>query len=154
MTEQERQDRTVAFAIFRVTLGFNIFLHGFVRIWAGVDSFVATMAPGFRDTLLPEVLVIASLWVIPWLEALIGAALILGFQTRLSLIAGSLLMTLLVTGTALKSDWSALGIQMVYVLCYYLLTCRARFDGWGIDALTRGQTATQDSHSKKEGHHE
>lgn len=143
MTDQERQDRTIAFAIFRLTLGINIFLHGFVRIWAGVDSFVAAMAPGFQDTLLPSGLINVSLWLIPWLEAVIGAALILGFQTRISLVAGSLLMTLLVTGTALKSDWSALGIQMVYVLCYYLLTCHARFDGWGIDAMTGSQTAVQ-----------
>ena len=141
MSEQERRDRGAAFALFRVTLGINIFLHGFVRIWAGVGKFVAAMAPGFDDSMLPNVLVVASLWLIPWLEAGIGAALILGFQTRTSLLSGGLLMTLLVAGTAFKSDWSTLGIQMLYVLCYYHLICHARFDDWGIDAMTRSRTA-------------
>lgn len=127
------RDLQAAFLFFRVTMGINIFLHGFTRIITGVDKFADTVAASFTSTPMPHSLTWAFLVVLPFLEAIIGAAQILGFCTRWAILAGAWLMTLLVLGTALRSDWASLGLQMTYVLCYFVLICTLRYDNFGFD---------------------
>lgn len=131
---QEQRDRQTAFAFFRLTMGINIFLHGLTRIISGVGGFADQMSEGFKSGPMPLPLIRGFLIVLPFVETLIGLLLILGLKTRLALLAGGLLMTLLVFGTALRSDWNALAIQMTYVLCYYFLISHASRDAYGIDA--------------------
>lgn len=133
----EIRDRQRAYAIFRLTLGVNMFLHGFVRLRAGIAAFAEGLVPTFADTPLPPAAVRAFAHGLPFAEAAIGALLILGLRTRDALAAGGLLMTVLVFGTALRSDWPALGIQMVYAIAYYLLLSHANQDAYGLDALLK-----------------
>ena len=39
-----------------------------------------------------------------------------------------LLMAALILGTALIEDWNTLGIQMIYVVVYYLLLTNLRYE--------------------------
>jgi thiosulfate dehydrogenase [quinone] large subunit len=141
-TTAEQRNQQTAYAIFRLTMGINIFLHGATRILSGVGKFADAMSAGFKDSPLPSGLTWAFLAALPFMEALVGLLLILGLWTRPAVIAGSLLMTTLVFGTALRSDWAGLGLQMVYVLSYYFLISHATRDAYGLDAWRARRRAT------------
>jgi thiosulfate dehydrogenase (quinone) large subunit len=129
-------DRKLAYAIFRITLGINILVHGAGRILGpGAEGFAAQTAAEFAKTPLPPVLVHAFLVVVPFAEAVLGLFTTLGLFTRWALALGGLLMTALVFGTAMRSDWNLVGVQMIYVVTYYLLLANRNENHFSLDAL-------------------
>jgi len=76
-------------------------------------------------------------FVLPFAETLVGLLLTLGLWTRLALVSGGLLIIALVFGTALRTDWDTLGIQMTYAAIYYLLLVSRTYDRFSIDHLRR-----------------
>jgi len=76
-------------------------------------------------------------FVLPFAETLVGLLLTLGLWTRLALVSGGLLIIALVFGTALRTDWDMLGIQMIYAAIYYLLLVSRTYDRFSIDHLRR-----------------
>ena len=135
--EPRNGDITRAYVLLRVTLGLNIFLHGVVRWTKGLHSFAESLVPLFAKTPLPPWSVFDFGYVIPILEALVGAAVLFGLQTRRALQAGSILMLVLMFGSSLREDWSTVGIQLTYSVIYCVLIAGVRFDGFGIDRLKR-----------------
>lgn len=132
----EMKDGQSAYAIFRLAMGVNIFIHGVVRIGgSGVHDFASKTAQSFLPTFLPGWSVFAFLIVLPFAEATLGALMALGLFTKWSLIAGNLLMVLLILGTALRSDWTTLGVQMIYSIAYYLLLSHINRNRLSLDAL-------------------
>jgi thiosulfate dehydrogenase [quinone] large subunit len=124
----------VAYGLLRLTLGVNMLLHGLVRILGGVDVFAAEMTRTFADTVLPAAMVYTFGTVLPYIEFAIGVLLVLGAFTRAALVAGGALMIALVFGTALRSDWEAVGGQMLYALIYALLLALVRANTFSVDA--------------------
>src|SRR6516162_4951106 len=94
-------------------------MHGLVRLPI-MAPFAADLAKGFEGTILPGWFVYAFGLVLPSLEALIGILLIVGLLTKCALFAGSLLMSILIFGTCLRSDWATVGVQMIYVMACFL----------------------------------
>ena len=135
--EPRNWDLTHAYVLLRVTLGLNICLHGVVRWTKGLHSFAESLVPLFAKTPLPPWSVFDFGYVIPILEALVGAAVLVGLQTRRALQAGSILMLVLMFGSSLREDWSTVGIQLTYSVVYCILIAGVRFDGFGIDRLKR-----------------
>ena len=133
--EPRNWDITRAYVLLRVTLGLNIFLHGVVRWTKGLHSFAESLVPLFAKTPLPPWSVFDFGYVIPILEAIVGAAVLFGLQTRRALQAGSILMLVLMFGSSLREDWSTVGIQLTYSVVYCILIAGVRFDGFGIDRL-------------------
>jgi len=76
-------------------------------------------------------------YVLPILEALVGAAVLFGLQTRRALQAGSILMMVLMFGSSLREDWSTVGIQLTYSVVYCILIAGVSFDAFGIDHRKR-----------------
>ena len=114
--------RWLAYAVFRLTLGINILIHGVDRVvGAGARGFAAKTSSEFAGTALPHVLVYGFLIFLPFAEVVLGAFMIFGLLTRWTLTLGGLLIAVLVFGTALRSDWSTAGVQMVYAITYYFL---------------------------------
>jgi uncharacterized membrane protein YphA (DoxX/SURF4 family) len=95
-----QKDVSRAYALLRLTLGLNIFLHGVVRCVAGLGSFAQSLVPMFQKTPLPSWSVYGFGLVLPILEAVVGAAVAAGYRTRTALVAGAALMLVLVFGTA------------------------------------------------------
>jgi thiosulfate dehydrogenase [quinone] large subunit len=118
----------IAYALFRITLGLDMFLHGVMRL-PTLGAWVDTTAKLFENTILPMPLVRGFLYFLPFPEGLIGALLILGFFTRTALIAGSLTIIILVFGTGTRQDWTTVGLQMIYALYYFLMLARLD-DNW------------------------
>jgi thiosulfate dehydrogenase [quinone] large subunit len=130
--ELRNRDITRAYVLLRVTLGLNICLHGVVRWSKGLHSFAESLVPLFAKTPLPPWSVIDFGYVLPILEALVGAAVLFGLQTRRSLQAGSFLMLLLMFGSSLREDWPTVGIQLTYAVVYCILIAGVSFDTFGI----------------------
>ena len=130
-----RQDVTRAYAFLRVALGLNICLHGVVRWFGGLRGFAESLLPMFQKTPLPSWSVFGFGYLLPILEAIVGASLLFGFQTRRALILGAALMLVLTFGSTLRQDWSTVGIQLTYSLVYCVLLAGARFDDYGLDRI-------------------
>lgn len=135
----ERLDGQLAYLVFRLTLGINILVHGAVRIFGpGAEAFATSTAAEFTKTALPAGLVHLFLVVLPFAELVLGALLALGLFTRWALTIGSLMITALVFGTAMRSDWNTVGIQMIYAIAYYFLLVNRAANRFSLDALWRG----------------
>jgi thiosulfate dehydrogenase [quinone] large subunit len=94
----------------------------------------------FQKSPLPVWSVYAFGYMLPVVEAIIGACVLLGFQTRRPLIAGSVLMLILTFGSTLRQDWPTVGIQPTYSVVYSLLLAAVPFNSFCVDQLT-GQKA-------------
>jgi thiosulfate dehydrogenase (quinone) large subunit len=128
-------EEALGYGILRLTLGVNIFLHGATRLSSGVGGFVSTTVEQFSRTPLPEASVRLFATALPFLEAAVGFAILIGLWTRWALAGGALLMAALVFGTALRSDWATLGIQMVYAVVYFLLLMFRAHDRLSLDRI-------------------
>ena len=129
-------DRQLAYLVFRLTLGINILVHGAGRIFGpGPEAFATTTAAEFSKTALPAGLVHVFLFVLPFVEAALGVLTTLGLLTRWTLALGGLMITVLVFGTAMRSDWNTVGVQMIYAITYYLLLANLPQNRFSLDAL-------------------
>jgi thiosulfate dehydrogenase [quinone] large subunit len=113
-------NRSLAQALLRWTLGFNLLGHGLNRI-GHPRQFAEGMANDFAHTFLPRPLVLAFGFVLPFLEPLIGTFLVTGFLARWALSVGALSILALSFGTALLGRWDVLTQQLVYAVVYFLL---------------------------------
>jgi len=135
-TDSTTLDRQLAYAVFRLTLGINILVHGAGRIFGpGAEAFATTTAAEFSKTALPAGLVHAFLFVLPFAELVLGALTTLGLFTRWALTLGGLMIATLVFGTAMRSDWNTVGVQMIYAITYYFLLVHRSSDRFSLDKL-------------------
>ena len=130
------KDQCLAYGIFRLALGINIFIHGAVRIFGpGAHEFASSTAKRFLSTPLPLWAVYGFLFVLPFVETVLGVLVAIGLFTRWSLVAGGLLIAALILGTALQSDWPTVGVQMIYSISYFALLYRLDQNAMSLDAL-------------------
>jgi thiosulfate dehydrogenase (quinone) large subunit len=126
-------DQALAYVLLRLTLGVTMVVHGANRIVHGVEQFAAGLDRDFAGTILPAVLVHLFAWILPFIEAGIGALLILGLLTRAALVAGALLMTVLVFGMTLREQFMIVGIQLIYAVIYFVLIYNLRHNSVSLD---------------------
>lgn len=127
------QSLFIAYTILRVSLGLNIFLHGWVRWKAGRSAFAETLVKDFHQTVINTRTVKTFGSLLPIAETLVGICLVLGLFTEITIITGSVLMLLLITGKSIKSDWQTVSLQMIYVLLYVLLEAGLAFNTLSAD---------------------
>jgi thiosulfate dehydrogenase (quinone) large subunit len=127
-----RSDASVAYAILRLTLGVNIGLRGIVRIAHGPAAFAQGIVKQMEPTILPATLVYAFAATLIWVEATVGILLILGLQTRLALIVGGLMMTLLTFGTMQIENFQNAWLQLTYALVLFVMLA---FRSWNLISL-------------------
>ena len=140
-TNSTTLDRQIAYAVFRLTLGINILVHGAGRIFGpGAEAFASTTAVEFSKTALPAGMVYAFLVVVPFAELVLGVLTTLGLLTRWALTLGGLLIAALVFGTAMRSDWNTVGVQMIYAITYYFLLIHRSSNRFSLDALLAKRT--------------
>src|SRR5260370_40705710 len=70
-----------------------------------------------------------------FVETIVGLLILLGLWTRWSLLLGALTMAALVFGTALRSDWNTLAIQMLYASIYAALIATREYNTYSLDVL-------------------
>ena len=127
----------LAYALFRITAGVNILGHGLVRLIyfgpAGLDPWVAEQAALFEGHLLPMWLVNAFLYVLPYIEVVLGALTALGLFTLQALVACTVMMFVLVFGNLARQAWATVGNNMHYVLYFCLLIAAIRYNCVALD---------------------
>lgn len=89
----------------------------------------------FQKTPLPAWSVYGFGLTLLTMEALIGAAVAIGFRTRVALFAWTVLMLALMFGTTLRQCWATAAIQLNYFFIYCLLLAGMRLDHYGADGL-------------------
>ena len=124
-------EQHVAYVMLRVIAGMDFFGHGFARIFTGthLSGFAHWMVGDMAKAPLPPHLVLATGFVVPWVELLVGLMLLFGIGVRFALVTAMLLMLLLMFGITLKQDWTVAGQQLLYGLVLgVLLFGRERLD--------------------------
>ncbi|MGC2528751.1 MAG: DoxX family membrane protein [Candidatus Acidiferrum sp.] len=134
MDSQAPFDRKLAYLVLRLTLGLSILMHGLVRL-PHLTAFADATVKLFVATPLPAILVRLFALTLVFLETAVGLLLVLGLWTRTALLLGALLMAFLIFGTALRSDWSTLAIQLFYAFLYATLLATREYNSYSIDAL-------------------
>ena len=120
-----------AYVLFRLLFGLDVFGHGFARIFTGshLTGFAQGMVKNMASTPLPASLTLATGYVVPCVELLIGSLLLLGLFTRFALTIAFLLMFVLMFGITLKQDWNIAMQQLMYgLVLFVLLFARERYD--------------------------
>ena len=130
-----RSDASIAYAILRLTLGVNIGLRGIVRIAHGSAAFAQGIVKQMEPTILPPAAVYAFAVTLVWVESAVGLLLILGFQTRLALIVGGLMMTLLTFGTMQIENFQNAWLQLMYALVFFVVLVCRKWNLISLDAL-------------------
>jgi thiosulfate dehydrogenase [quinone] large subunit len=106
--------------VIRLGLGINMLMHGLVRL-PKLNTFVAKTSAGFTATILPELLIKAFLYVLPFAEFSSGLLILLGGRfSKIGYTLGGLIISALLFGTTLKEDWAGAGNQLIYVIAFYL----------------------------------
>ena len=123
----------IAYALFRITLGVNMFFHGFMRIISDTSAWVEGQVVTFSDSFLPEVSVRVFLHVLPYYELVLGTLLTLGLFTWWSSIAGALMMLALLFGNTTRQDWGTAGNNMHYTLYFCILIAANAYDSFALD---------------------
>jgi uncharacterized membrane protein YphA (DoxX/SURF4 family) len=127
-------DVQLGYSAFRITLGMNIFFHGAMRLITGLDAWVTMQAAVFtKQPILPMWSVYAFLYVLPFIEVVLGALTFVGLYTRWVLIGGSVMMLILVFGNDTRQDWGTVGNNMHYVLYYALLIAGLKYNAFALD---------------------
>ncbi len=134
-TAVSRWDVIAGYTVLRIALGINIAMHGITRLLAGSEKFAGHLNKQFAPTILAGPLATAFGHTLPWVEAILGILILVGFLTRPALILGALLIAVLSFGSCLIQDWNAAGFQLLYALVYALLLVFCRYNTISLDGL-------------------
>ena len=111
----------------RNMLGSRVWLEAIDGAGVGRAGFLAYLNHYFEKTpAVPAAFLPIFATALPPVETALGVLLLLGVGTRLSLIAGGLVMAALVVGTNLAQDWNVAGLQLIYCFIYYYLLAHRR----------------------------
>ena len=127
--------RAPGYFIVRLSLGVDMLMHYVVRTWGISKDFVPVTEKMFEGNLLPMSWVHVFLTVLPYFEGVLGVLLIAGFLSRWALTAEGLLVTVLMFGTALRSDWTVVSHQMIYIIFVFILLAVEQYNYFSVDAL-------------------
>jgi thiosulfate dehydrogenase (quinone) large subunit len=127
--------RALGYFILRLSLGIDMLMHYVVRTWGISKDFVPVTEKMFEGNLLPMSWVHVFLTVLPYFEGVLGILLILGLLSRWALTAEGLLVSVLMFGTALRSDWTVVSHQMIYIIFVFILLAVEQYDYFSVDSL-------------------
>ncbi len=136
MEAQAPHDRKLAYLLLRFTLGLSILMHGLVRL-PHLSAFADGLVKLFAETPLPAAMVRPFAISLVPIETIVGLLILVGLWTRWSLLLGALTVAALVFGTALRSDWDTLAIQMLYAFIYAVLIATRDYNTYSVDEMIR-----------------
>ncbi len=130
--------REVGYALLRVTLGMIFLTTGIVKFMMGVGNFVAGMQQQFAGK-LPMFFVTPFAYVLPLVEVVVGALLVLGLFNVMALVLAGLLLIGLTFGMTVVNETSTVAHNLSYVLINFVLLWFADHNGYSIDRRRRGR---------------
>jgi|TARA_B110000263_G_C15294368_1_gene504889 thiosulfate dehydrogenase [quinone] large subunit len=128
----------MAYALLRITLGVNMFFHGFMRIISNTGAWVDSQVGLFTDiadpSFLPTLWVTAFLWILPYFEIVFGTLLALGLYTYWMSVTGALMILVLIFGNTTRQAWGTVGNNMHYTIYFCILVAAHPYDWLSIDS--------------------
>ena len=123
----------LGYLFLRIFLGMNLFNHGLMRFLTGITAWEQPLAETFVNTYLPMPMVHFALYLIPFVEFIIGTFLLLGLLTQRAVLGSLLLFTVLIYGHTVRQNWEGAHLMMHYgVYCWILLAFR-RYNWLALD---------------------
>lgn len=130
----------ITFLLLRLAIGVSLFGHGLVRM-PKLDGFSRWMVTSFKDSMLPEFVVLPFSYILPFLELIIGFLIIVGLFTRQALVAGAVIMIALILGSTLIESWEAVSVQLIHVAFLAGLFHFSKANAISFDSLLRHNAA-------------
>ena len=126
-----------SFLLTRLAIGTSLFGHGLVRL-PKLDKFSHAMTGLFQHSILPQPLVLAFGYFLPFAEFGIGLLTLMGLFTRQAAVAGAMLMILLIFGSTTIEQWDGISSQLMHLAFFVgLLIFVDRYDSWSLDLALR-----------------
>ena len=129
----------IGYVFFRVYVGANLFFHGFMRIVTSVSAWEMSEAPSFEDTFLPMPLVHLALYLIPYVQVVLGTCIVLGLLMRWALVGGLCLFFILLFGHVVRQNWAGAHIVMHYGIYYWALLALLGQNRLALDRPRQGE---------------
>ncbi|MFK8138970.1 MAG: DoxX family protein [Bdellovibrionales bacterium] len=130
----DRKNSEIGYLVLRLTMGFNMFAHGLVRL-PKLDQFSGWMLGLFENSWIPLFLVKPFSYSLPFIELIVGVLLILGIKTSIGIHTGALIISSLVLGSCLIEKWDMAGGQMLYAIFFFLLAIFLPLNKYSLDTL-------------------
>ena len=127
-------NKVLAYTMFRLFMGLNMFMHGAVRLGPNYQNFIAWTQGVFAESWLPNWLVTLEAGLIPGVELAVGVLLFLGYKTRFAIVLGVGLLATLVFGMNVVQDWELVNRHIIYVIAFYILMHNLEFNQYSLDA--------------------
>ena len=122
----------IAYLFLRLGIGISFFGHGLVRM-PKLLEFSNWMVDKFKDSMLPDVLVIPFSYALPVGEFVVGLLLTLGLFTKQTAIGGGVIILMLIFGSCAIEEWNALPSQMIHILFIVILLTQITHNQISID---------------------
>ncbi|CAA6679187.1 MULTISPECIES: DoxX family protein [unclassified Lentimonas] len=111
----------LAYHGLRIAFGISFMVHGAVR-FSDLSGFATKMAGQFESSILAGFPALSFAYIIPFAEALIGLALLIGSKcVRWGAFAGCLLMAGIMFGTCMLQKWELLTSQLLHLYLFYII---------------------------------
>lgn len=107
------KDFKTIFFFLRLPIAISLLGHGLVRL-PKLTTFSNWMVTTMEKSAIPDFLIVPFGYFLPIAEAVLGLSLLIGFQTKYTLFASLVLMSLLILGSSSIENWSAVESQLLH----------------------------------------
>ncbi|MDY0931320.1 MauE/DoxX family redox-associated membrane protein [Chryseobacterium sp. CFBP8996] len=114
------KDFKTIFFFLRLPVAISLAGHGLVRL-PKLQTFTEGMVKSMEKSAIPEALITPFGYVLPFLEAIIGISLLIGFKPKLTIYSAIALMSILILGSSSIENWSAIEAQLLHSLYLFAL---------------------------------
>ncbi|WP_445430473.1 MauE/DoxX family redox-associated membrane protein [Chryseobacterium indoltheticum] len=114
------KDFKTIFFFLRLPIAISLAGHGLVRL-PKLQTFTEGMVKSMENSAIPEALITPFGYVLPFLEAIIGISLLIGFKPKLTIYSAIALMSILILGSSSIENWSAIEAQLLHSLYLFAL---------------------------------
>ena len=114
------KDFKTIFFFLRLPIAISLAGHGLVRL-PKLQTFTEGMVKSMEKSAIPEALITPFGYVLPFLEAIIGISLLIGFKPKLTIYSAFALMSILILGSSSIENWSAIEAQLLHSLYLFAL---------------------------------
>jgi len=114
------KDFKTIFFFLRLPIAISLAGHGLVRL-PKLQTFTEGMVKSMEKSAILEALITPFGYVLPFLEAIIGISLLIGFKPKLTIYSAIALMSILILGSSSIENWSAIEAQLLHSLYLFAL---------------------------------
>lgn len=114
------KDFKTLFFFLRLPIAISLAGHGLVRI-PKLQPFTEGMVKSMAKSVIPDILITPFGYLLPFLEAILGIVLLIGFKPKPTMYASLALMSILILGSSSVENWSAIEAQLLHSLYLFVL---------------------------------